>query len=128
MGLNYVESFFYDFLVISLALKVNFFIVGKSGGRTGYPCLCISLSTFLLLPFIGRLRGASIAMRVGERVSERSKICLFSCKWQVEITLFFHRVHPVGLVSGPVKSIPIMIFFVNPDIVHLSFNNRLLFR
>jgi len=72
--------------------------------------------------------GASIAMRVGLRVSERSKICLFSCKWQVEITLFFHIAHPVGLVSIPAKSIPIMIFSVNPDIVHLSFNNRLLFR
>lgn len=90
--------------------------------------MCISLSAFLIAPLVGRLRGTSIAMRVGERVSERSKICLFSCKWQVEITLFFHRAHPVGLVSVPAKSIPIMIFFVNPDTVHLSFNNRLLFR
>ena len=72
--------------------------------------------------------GTSITMRVGERVNERSKICLFSCKWQVEITLFFHRGHPEGLVSIPAKSIPIMMFSVNPDIVHLSFNNRLLFR
>lgn len=90
-------------------------------------CLCISLSAFLIAPLVGRLRGASIAMRVGLRVSEQSKICLFSCKWQVEITLFFHRAHPVGLVSVPAKSIPIMMFSVNPSIVHLSFNNRLLF-
>ena len=71
---------FMIFLVISIALKVSFSIAGKSMGRTGYPCLCISLSTFLRLPFIGRLRGASIATRVGLRVSEWSKICLFSCR------------------------------------------------
>jgi len=67
-------------------------------------------------------------MRVGLRVSERSKIRLPSCRWHVVITLFFHMTHPVGLVSVPAKSIPIMMFSVNPDIVHLSFNNRLLFR
>lgn len=27
-----------------------------------------------------------------------------------------------------VKSIPILMFSINPDVVHLSFNNRLLFR
>ena len=32
---------FMIFLVISIALKVNFSIAGKSGGRTGYPCLFI---------------------------------------------------------------------------------------
>ena len=40
-------------------------------------------------------------MRVGLRVCEWSKICLFSGRWQVEITLVFHIVHPVGLVSVP---------------------------
>ena len=69
---------------------------------------------------------ASIAMRVGERVSDRSKICLFSCKWQAEMALFFHRVHPVGSVSVPVKSIPNMMCSVNLDAVHLSFNNRII--
>lgn len=56
-------------------------------------------------------------MRVGLRVSERSKICLFSCRWQVEITLFFHRAHPVGFVSVPAKSIPIMMFSGNSNVV-----------
>jgi hypothetical protein len=36
--------------------------------------------------FDRQAKGASIAIRVGERVSERSKIRLFSCRWQVEIT------------------------------------------
>jgi len=46
----------------------------------------------------------------------------------VEIALFLHRAHRVGLVSVAAKSIPIMMFSVNPNIVHLSFNKRLLFR
>ena len=118
---------FMIFLVISIA-QVNFFIAGKSGGRTEYPCLCIYLSAFLTAPLVGSLIGPSITMRVGLRVSERSKICLFSCRWHVVITLFFHMTHPVGLVSVPARSIPIMMFSGNRDIVYLSFSNRLLFR
>lgn len=119
---------FMIFLVISIALEVNFFIVGKSGKRTGYPCLSIYLSAFLTAPLVGRLRGPSITIRVGLRASERSKICLFSCRWHVVITLFFHMTHPVGLVSVTARSIPIMMFSGNLEIVYLSFNNRLLFR
>lgn len=47
------------------ALSVSFSIVRKSGGKTGYPCLCIFLSVCLSKPFFGRSSGASIATKIG---------------------------------------------------------------
>jgi len=48
----------------------------KRGGKTGYPSLCICISAFLIMPFLGRLSGASIAIMVGFGVTDSLMISL----------------------------------------------------
>lgn len=95
---------------------VNFSMAGKRGGKTGYPSLCICRSAFLIIPFVGRLSGASIAMRVGFWVVEFLMISLLLWRWQANIVLFFQRAQPVGFLGVPAKSIPVMTFSLISDI------------
>jgi len=100
---------------IFIALFVSFSIVRNSGGKTGYPSLCIALSVCLSKPFVGRLSGASIATKIGLQFSVVSKISSSVYNWHVEIFMFFHAAHPVGFFEIPAKSIPMMIFCCNFD-------------
>lgn len=106
---------FLIFSAIFIALCVSFSIVRNSGGKTGYPFLCISLSVCLSKSFIGRLSGASIATRIGLQFNMDSKISSSVYSWHEEISMFFHVAHPVGFFGIPAKSIPMMIFCCNFD-------------
>ncbi len=109
-----MPSFLISFAIF-IALRVSFSIVRKSGGKTGYPCLCISLSVFLSRPFLGWLSGASNATMAGCQFSVVPTISLSVESWHAEISLFFHTAHPVGFFWIPAKSIPMMIFCCNFD-------------
>ena len=117
MNLNYPKSFFYDFFCVSfIARKVSFSIAGRRGGKTGYPCLRISLSTFLIMPSFGRLSGASMAMSVGLQFIKHCRIDSSSCRRQAMTLLFFQRAQPVGFFDVPAKSKPMMTLFLNSNI------------